>query len=103
MSDTKRYSRKKKTPAEASGDMLLDAGDNQFSAFDDAPAPSDDRVSGSFKDNYVALEKIVSKLQSGTVEDIDNLIPLVEEATRAYNGCKDRIDAVEKMINKTLE
>ena len=30
--------------------------------------------------------------------DIDNLLPMVEKATKAYKACKTRLDAVEAAL-----
>lgn len=57
----------------------------------------------SFKDNYQKLQQIAQKLSNSEEVDIDELVPMVDEATRAYQLCKSRIDAVEQALNKRLE
>ena len=55
----------------------------------------------SFNDNYKTLRRIATTLREQTgqeVPDIDNLLPMVEEATAAYKACKERLDAVEKAL-----
>lgn len=57
----------------------------------------------SFKENYAKLQQIAQKLSHTEEVDIDELVPLVDEATRAYQLCKSRIEAVESALNKRLE
>ncbi|BBP43562.1 exodeoxyribonuclease VII small subunit [Thiosulfativibrio zosterae] len=57
----------------------------------------------SFKTNYQKLQEIAQKLSYSDEIDIDELVPMVDEATRAYNLCKSRIEAVEKALNQRLE
>ena len=104
-----RYARKKKAGKAATEELVSDQdvfheapSTTAPEPLPEAPAPPVSVDKSSFKKDYATLERIVGKLQSGSVDDIDTLIPLVEEATRAYNGCKARIDAVEQMITKTV-
>jgi exodeoxyribonuclease VII small subunit len=57
----------------------------------------------SFKQNYETLQKIAQTLSQSDEIDIDELVPMVDEATRAYNLCKSRIEAVEAALNQRLE
>lgn len=57
----------------------------------------------SFKDNYQKLQEIAQKLSDTSDVDIDELVPMVDEATRAYQLCKSRIEAVESALNNRLE
>ncbi|WP_178862423.1 exodeoxyribonuclease VII small subunit [Thiomicrorhabdus cannonii] len=57
----------------------------------------------SFKANYAKLQEIAQKLSNTEDVDIDELVPMVDEATRAYQLCKSRIEAVESALNKRLE
>lgn len=57
----------------------------------------------SFKDNYQTLQDIAQKLSSNSDVDIDELVPMVDTATRAYQLCKSRIEAVETALNTRLE
>ncbi len=57
----------------------------------------------SYKENYQILENIANKLQSDEMVDVDELIPMVEQATKAYATCKDRLDEVEKALRKRLD
>jgi len=57
----------------------------------------------SFKDNYQKLQDIAQKLANSGEVDIDELVPMVDDATRAYQLCKSRIDAVESALNTRLE
>jgi len=60
----------------------------------------------SFNENYKTLRDIASDLreQSGNeVPDIDNLLPMVEKATKAYKACKTRLDAVESALAELNE
>jgi len=57
----------------------------------------------SFKDNYQKLQDIAQKLANSGEVDIDELVPMVDDATRAYQLCKSRIDAVESALNTRLD
>ncbi|VAW49448.1 Exodeoxyribonuclease VII small subunit [hydrothermal vent metagenome] len=57
----------------------------------------------SFKENYQKLQEIAQKLSDTSDVDIDELVPMVDEATRAYQLCKSRIEAVESALNNRLE
>lgn len=57
----------------------------------------------TFKENYNKLQEISQKLANSEEVDIDELVPMVDEATRAYNHCKSRIEAVESALNTRLE
>lgn len=62
-----------------------------------------DNNAESFKDNYQKLQEIAQKLSNSGEVDIDELVPMVDEATRAYQLCKSRIEAVETALNTRLE
>lgn len=57
----------------------------------------------NFKDNYQKLQEIAQKLSYSDEIDIDELVPMVDEATRAYNHCKSRIEAVERALSQRLD
>ena len=57
----------------------------------------------SFKENYQKLQEIAQKLSDTSEVDIDELVPMVDEATRAYQLCKSRIEAVESALSNRLE
>ncbi|WP_319379657.1 exodeoxyribonuclease VII small subunit [Thiomicrorhabdus sp.] len=57
----------------------------------------------SFKENYRTLQTIAQKLSNNNEIDIDELIPMVDEATKAYQLCKQRIEAVEQALNSRLD
>lgn len=56
----------------------------------------------TFKENYATLEKIAQRLAQDENIDIDELVPLVDHATQAYQVCKERLDAVEKALQERL-
>jgi exodeoxyribonuclease VII small subunit len=58
--------------------------------------------SQSFKANYDRLEAIADELRNQEEADIDRLLPMVDEATKAYAFCKARLDEVEKALNERL-
>lgn len=60
-------------------------------------------TSDSFRANYAKLQEIAQKLSNTDEVDIDELVPMVDEATRAYQLCKSRIEAVESALNKRLD
>ncbi len=57
----------------------------------------------SYQQNYEKLQEIAHKLSQSDNIDIDELVPMVDEATRAYNLCQSRIEAVESALNKRLD
>lgn len=57
----------------------------------------------SFKDNFNKLQNIAQKLSNTQEVDIDELVPMVDDATRAYKLCQSRIDAVEQALSQRLE
>lgn len=57
----------------------------------------------SFKDNYARLQAIADQLAQSQEVDIDQLVPMVDEASRAYQICKSRLDAVETALSKRLD
>jgi len=57
----------------------------------------------TFKENYQKLQEIAQKLANSGEVDIDQLVPMVDEATKAYQVCKSRIEAVEFALNTRLE
>lgn len=57
----------------------------------------------SFKENYQKLQDIAQKLSDASEVDIDELVPMVDDATRAYQLCKSRIEAVESALSNRLE
>jgi exodeoxyribonuclease VII small subunit len=59
--------------------------------------------SESFKENYKRLQEIADQLTQADEVDIDQLVPMVDEASRAYQICKSRLDAVEAALSKRLE
>jgi len=52
----------------------------------------------SYQENYQKLKKIAEAMRDVDEPDIDQLVALVGEATKAYNFCQDRIEAVEKAL-----
>ncbi len=57
----------------------------------------------SYQQNYDKLQQIAQTLSQADNIDIDELVPMVDEATRAYTLCQSRIEAVESALNKRLD
>lgn len=57
----------------------------------------------NFRENYQKLQQIAQKLSQQGEVDIDELIPMVDEASKAYQNCKSRLDAVEKALSERLD
>lgn len=57
----------------------------------------------SYQENYNKLQEIAQKLSQSDSIDIDELVPMVDEATRAYQLCQSRIEAVESALSKRLD
>ena len=54
-----------------------------------------------FNANYKTLKRIAEELRQQEQSDepnIDALLPMVEEATKAYKACKERLDAIETAL-----
>jgi exodeoxyribonuclease VII small subunit len=56
----------------------------------------------SFNENYQKLKKISEELHSQKEPDIDSMVEMVKEASEAYTQCKQRLDDVQKAIEKYL-
>ncbi|SFR49950.1 exodeoxyribonuclease VII small subunit [Thiomicrospira sp. ALE5] len=59
--------------------------------------------SQSFKANYARLQEIAQQLSQSDAVDIDQLVPMVDEASKAYQLCKSRLDAVEAALSQRIE
>lgn len=64
--------------------------------------PEDIPSTQTFNQSYRRLDVAVQKLRQTGLENIDDLVPLVEEATGAYKDCKNRLDAVERLLQQSL-
>ena len=54
-----------------------------------------------FNENYKTLKRIAEELRQQEQADdpnIDALLPMVEEATKAFKACKERLDAIESAL-----
>ena len=56
----------------------------------------------TFKDAYDILQKHAETLRDQQEPNIDDLLSIVTESVDAYKVCKERIDAVEKALEKAL-
>ncbi len=54
----------------------------------------------TFKTHYDNLRTIAEKMRSQQEPDIDQLIPLVDSALHSYKVCKDRLEAVKKLLDE---
>ena len=52
----------------------------------------------NFSENYRTLERIARQLEDGEA-DLDALLPLIVEATAAYEACKTRLEAVRAVLS----
>lgn len=52
--------------------------------------------------NYAVLQETAKALREQKEADLDELIPMVDKALSAYKGCRDRIEAVRKMLDERL-
>lgn len=57
----------------------------------------------SFNENFNILQQNAEKLRGNGEMDIDALVPLVEQSTKAYQICKTRIEAVKAALAKHVE
>jgi exodeoxyribonuclease VII small subunit len=56
----------------------------------------------TFKDAYGVLQHHAETLREQQEPNIDDLLSIVTESVNAYQVCKERIDAVEKALEKAL-
>ncbi len=61
---------------------------------------SDDLDSSSFNKNYRILKETADWLSGQKEPDIDQLVPKVETAMKAYSICKDRLDKVQATLGQ---
>jgi len=59
--------------------------------------------SESFNSNYHILKKTADWLSGQKEPDIDQLVPKVEQAMRAYTICKDRLDKVQATLGQYFQ
>jgi len=57
----------------------------------------------SYQENYNRLQEIAQKLSQSDSINIDELVPMVDDATRAYQLCLSRIESVESALNQRLD
>lgn len=56
----------------------------------------------TFKEAYGVLQQHAETLRDQQEPNIDDLLNIVTESVGAYKVCKERIDAVEKALEKAL-
>ena len=56
----------------------------------------------TFKEAYGVLQHHAQTLRDQQEPNIDDLLSIVTESVSAYKVCKERIDAVEKALEKAL-
>lgn len=56
----------------------------------------------SYAENYQKLEQIATQLSRQDRVDIDQLLPMIDEAMAAYTLCKSRIEQVETLLQSRL-
>jgi len=64
---------------------------------------SDDLDSASFNKNYKVLKDTADWLSGQKEPDIDQLVPKVETAMKAYTICKDRLDKVQATLGRYFQ
>jgi exodeoxyribonuclease VII small subunit len=56
----------------------------------------------TFKEAYGVLQRHAQTLRDQQEPNIDDLLTIVTQSVDAYKVCKERIDAVEKALDKAL-
>lgn len=56
----------------------------------------------SFKESFATLKRIAENMRNQQDPDIDALLPQVDEATKAYAICKERVALVKQMLGEKL-
>jgi exodeoxyribonuclease VII small subunit len=59
--------------------------------------------SASFNKNYQVLKQTADWLSTQKEPDIDQLVPKVETAMKAYQICKDRLTKVQETLGQYFE
>jgi exodeoxyribonuclease VII small subunit len=59
--------------------------------------------SGGFNANYRILKGAADWLSGQKEPDIDQLVPRVEEAMKAYRACKERLDAAHEALGQYFD
>jgi exodeoxyribonuclease VII small subunit len=59
--------------------------------------------SESFNKNYKVLKATADWLSTQKEPDIDQLVPKVETAMKAYSICKDRLDKVQATLGRYFQ
>ena len=59
-------------------------------------------ASESFKEAYDVLQQHAQTLRTQQEPNIDDLLTIVTESVQAYKVCQQRIEAVEKALEKAL-
>lgn len=62
-----------------------------------------DHTPDSFRKAYEILQRHAETLRRQDEPNIDELLDIVNESVQAYKICKERIEAVEKALEKALE
>jgi exodeoxyribonuclease VII small subunit len=64
---------------------------------------SDELDSTSFNKNYKVLKDTADWLSGQKEPDIDQLVPKVDRAIKAYSICKDRLDKVQATLERRFQ
>jgi exodeoxyribonuclease VII small subunit len=64
---------------------------------------SEELDSGSYNKNYRVLKEAADWLSGQKEPDIDQLVPKVERAMKAYSICKDRLDKVQATLGQYFQ
>lgn len=56
----------------------------------------------NFSHSYDTLKKIAESLRNQREPNVDELIPMLEEATKAYKICQSRLEAVQLALKNYL-
>ncbi len=72
--------------------------DGPLSPTDDAPP----NARSDYAQNREILRQVAERMRNETDIDIDELIPLIDRASAAYKVCRERVEAVEKLIRERL-